>query len=112
MIIYKTTNVINKKIYIGQDSNDNPKYLGSGLLLHKAIKKYGKDNFKKEVLEVCSDRKCLNKQEIYWIKFYKATDKEIGYNISEGGTGGKLVLVEGKKVKLMKNTMERRKRKS
>lgn len=42
MIIYKTTNLINNKIYIGQDKNNNPKYLGSGDLLKKAIKKYEK----------------------------------------------------------------------
>ena len=41
MIIYKTTNLVNGKIYIGQDSNNNPNYYGSGTLLHKAIKKYG-----------------------------------------------------------------------
>ncbi len=40
MIIYKTTNTINGKIYVGQDTRNLPKYLGSGKLLHKAIKKY------------------------------------------------------------------------
>ena len=47
MIIYKTTNLVNKKIYIGQDSKNNPEYLGSGAIVKKAIKKYGKENFKK-----------------------------------------------------------------
>ena len=49
-IIYKTTNLINNNIYIGQhateDINDN--YLGSGVALLSDIKKYGKDNFNKE----------------------------------------------------------------
>ena len=42
MIIYKTTNLINHKIYIGQDSNNNPNYLGSGHLVKQAINKYSK----------------------------------------------------------------------
>ena len=50
MVIYKTTNLINGKIYIGQDSKNNPKYLGSGVIFLKAIKKYGKENFVKETL--------------------------------------------------------------
>lgn len=51
MIIYKTTNIINGKFYIGQDSKNDPNYLGSGLLLNRAIEKYGIENFKKEMVE-------------------------------------------------------------
>ena len=39
MIIYKTTNIINGKYYIGKDINNSSHYLGSGILLKKAIKK-------------------------------------------------------------------------
>lgn len=99
MIVYKTVNLLNNKIYIGQDSNNNPNYIGSGLLLTKAIKKYGKENFKKEVLECCLDKQHLNNQEKYWISYFDSTNPIKGYNISEGGTGGKLVKVEGKKGK-------------
>ena len=99
MIIYKTTNLINGKIYIGQDKNNNPKYLGSGLLIARAFKRYGITNFKKEILEICDSKEALNKQEIFWINELSSTNKEIGYNISKGGTGGKLVEVEGKKGK-------------
>lgn len=49
MIIYKTINIINNKIYIGRDMHNNPNYLGSGYILSKAIKKYNKENFKKEL---------------------------------------------------------------
>ena len=45
MVIYKTTNLINGKIYIGKDSNNNEHYIGSGVKLLKAIKKYGRSNF-------------------------------------------------------------------
>ena len=44
MIIYMTINNINGKKYIGKDVKNNPKYLGSGFDLQKAIKKYGKEN--------------------------------------------------------------------
>jgi len=44
MIIYKTTNLINGKYYIGKDKYNNPSYLGSGFILYQAIKKYGKEN--------------------------------------------------------------------
>lgn len=49
MIIYKTTNLINNKIYIGQDSKNNPEYLGSGLKLLKALIKV--KNFQKKQLK-------------------------------------------------------------
>jgi group I intron endonuclease len=90
MIIYKTTNIINGKYYIGKDEKNCSKYLGSGKILKLAIKKYGRDNFKKKVLEVCKNRVELNKREKYWINKLDATNT--GYNIAEGGTGGKTKL--------------------
>jgi group I intron endonuclease len=80
MIIYKTTNLINGKFYIGQDSNNNPAYIGSGILLNRAIIKYG---IVKEVLEVCNSKEELNKKEIFWIESLKPV-----YNIAKGGSGG------------------------
>lgn len=88
MIIYKTTNLINGKIYIGQDKKNNPSYYGSGLKLIKAIKKYGRENFKKDILEECTDENHMNEREGYWIKYHNSTDRKIGYNISEGGKEG------------------------
>jgi group I intron endonuclease len=88
MVIYKTTNIVNGKFYIGQDSKNNPSYLGSGVLLSKAIKKYGKENFIKEIIEVCSTKKELNEREKYWINRLESIDNSIGYNIAEGGMGG------------------------
>ena len=70
MIIYKTTNLITKKIYIGKDGKNNPKYYGSGIFLKNAIKKYGKENFVKEILEYCNTEEELNNAEIKWIAFY------------------------------------------
>jgi len=87
MIVYKTTNLINGKIYIGQDANNNPRYLGSGFVLKQAIEKYGRENFNKEILEFCNESN-LDQREIYWIKEYNSTDKTIGYNRTDGGGGG------------------------
>jgi len=85
MIIYKIVNLINNKIYIGQDIKNNPKYFGSGKLIKLAIKKYGKSNFKKETLEYCINEKQMDEREIFWIKKLNAIDRKIGYNICEGG---------------------------
>lgn len=89
MIIYKTTNLLNDKIYIGKDYYNKPTYYGSGVLLLKAIKKYGKLNFKKKILEECNTKEELNKREIYWINYYNSRNKTIGYNIALGGDGQK-----------------------
>jgi len=90
MIIYKTTNNVNGKIYVGQSKNDNDEdYLGSGKILKRAILKYGVENFTKEIVEHNIETKeLLNEREIYWIDFYNATDSNIGYNIANGGQGG------------------------
>lgn len=51
MFIYKTTNLINKLIYIGQSQTNNPYYFGSGKNIEIAIREYGKKNFIKEIIE-------------------------------------------------------------
>jgi group I intron endonuclease len=83
-----TVNKVNGKIYIGQDQYDNNSYLGSGLLLKQAFIKYGKHNFEKIIIERCLNNQHLNEREKYWISFYNSKDKNIGYNIADGGTGG------------------------
>lgn len=86
--IYLTTNLINGKIYIGQRTCQDPstdKYLGSGTILKKAIKRYGKENFHKEILYFCNDKKEMDEMEIWFIEKYNARDQSIGYNIHIGG---------------------------
>jgi len=80
MVIYKTTNLVNGKQYIGKDTKNNPNYLGSGSYLKRAIKKYGKQNFKKEILEVCSSHEELIQREEYWLNYYDAGDNKMFYN--------------------------------
>ena len=88
MIVYITENLINGKRYIGRDMYDNPTYLGSGKLLNKAIKKYGRENFKKTTLQRCNSLDELKSVEEYWIKYYNASTNEKFYNILDGSTGG------------------------
>ena len=87
MIIYKTTNLVNGKQYIGRDSRNNPNYLGSGHLLKLAIRKYGKENFKKEVIEECSSFEQMVEREEYWLNYYDAGNNETFYNMHNKGTG-------------------------
>lgn len=86
--IYKTTNLINNKIYIGQhkaQKKDNS-YLGSGKLLQQAIQKYGKKSFTNEILEWCENQNELDSKEIYYIDLYRTKGHEL-YNIAKGGYG-------------------------
>ena len=97
MIIYKTTCLINGKVYIGQQCDSSkksrPSYIGSGTAFKDAIKKYGKKNFICEAIEYIEEpeiftkefKKYVGKREDFWIEFYNARNKEIGYNIAHGG---------------------------
>jgi group I intron endonuclease len=85
-LIYKTVNNINNKFYIGKQANSRIDYYGSGILLNKALKKYGKHNFTKHILESNLTRNEAADRERYWIQTLHATSK--GYNIALGGEGG------------------------
>jgi len=87
MVIYITTNLINNKRYIGKDKHNNPQYLGSGKYICQAICKYGKDNFKKEIIEECSSYEQMCEREVYWIKYYNAALDRSFYNIAEENYG-------------------------
>lgn len=87
--IYLTINKVNNKKYIGMCKNTHEKYyLGSGKLLKKAIKKYGKENFERVVLQECFSFEELSKAEEYWIKKHNAVENEEYYNMTSGGFGG------------------------
>lgn len=87
--IYQITNKINGHRYIGQhkyedETNPMGKYKGSGLILHKAYKKYGIENFETEILyKRVRDKETIDAMEIWAIKKYKPE-----YNIAKGGSGG------------------------
>lgn len=83
---YITTNLINGNQYVGDHSTDNLNdgYLGSGINIVRAIKKYGKENFSKEILELFdSNQKAFDAQKKY-INEYN-TLRPNGYNISPMG---------------------------
>lgn len=87
--IYETTNLCNGKKYIGQHIGEiNDAYLGSGVLLKKAILKYGAENFQKRILCVCSSKDELDQKEKEYIAQYDAVNNKNYYNLHEGGNGG------------------------
>ena len=106
MVIYKTTNLVNGKIYVGKDAGNRKGYIGSGIVLKSAIKKYGKENFIKEILEECSESS-INDRERFWIKFLEANNPKIGYNLSEGGDGGDLFTNNPRKEEIRNKIRER-----
>lgn len=112
MIIYKTTNLINGHYYIGKDQKNKKSYIGSGVALQRAIKKYGKENFQKVILEQCETPEQLCERETYWINFYDALNDTKSYNIAEGGHGGNTNAYHKVKEKLVgeKNPMYGRKK--
>ena len=87
--VYITTNLLNNKIYIGQHVAsvfEPERYIGSGLYFLRAVKKYGKQNFKNELLCECQSQEELDKQEMYYIDTYQSTNPDIGYNLSKGSS--------------------------
>jgi len=87
--IYITTNMMNGKKYIGQRKlNDNWKgYLGSGKILKRAVKKYGRENFSREIIAVAYSKEKLSELEIAFIKYHNASNSRDYYNITNGGEG-------------------------
>ena len=87
--IYKITNRVNGKVYIGkhQTNNINDGYMGSGRLIQQAITKYGIDNFEKEILFDFSVEDEMNTKEAELVteEFCKRKDT---YNLCPGGHGG------------------------
>lgn len=86
--IYETTNLINGKKYIGQHKSNkfDTWYLGSGIVLKKAIKKYGRENFQTIIIEkIYTNKDDLNKREVYWIEYFNAVKSKEYYNNSCGG---------------------------
>lgn len=92
MYIYKLTNKINGKMYIGQTVRSMTERLAGHkrnyernvhTKLYDAMRKYGWDKFDAKVIEVCSSLEALNARETYWIKYYNTV--EDGYNMYYGG---------------------------
>ena len=71
--IYETTNNINGKKYIGQHETDNldDGYIGSGSAFKEAVKKYGKKNFTRVILQYAYSTEELNELEAYYVDKFK-----------------------------------------
>lgn len=108
--IYKITNLINGKIYIGKTTKTieqrfkehirwaklwkNEELAGKAHYFNSrfipALNKYGYENFRIDLVESYQDNVNLEEMEKYWINYFNSTDPNIGYNISPGGLGGPL----------------------
>jgi group I intron endonuclease len=89
MYIYCIVNKVNGKMYVGKMSKVvkySKSYMGSGKLIKKAIEKYGKDSFIKEILEENVAKEDLSFREMFWIKNLN-TKLPNGYNLTDGGEG-------------------------
>lgn len=88
--LYETTNTINGKKYVGvhKGSKLDPNYKGSGLLLRKAIEKYGKENFQTAVLQWCHTKEELFQLEKEYIDANRCVESTSYYNLMVGGYGG------------------------
>lgn len=93
-IIYKITNLVNGKIYVGKTTKTAEERLKKhftsthNLALKRSFAKHGKENFKIEVLEEC-ELANINEREIFYISLFDSTNPYIGYNFTAGGEGGK-----------------------
>lgn len=91
-IIYKITNLVNGKIYIGQTTRTLKQRMAehkssTDTAIGHAINKYGLENFKSETVEECETLDELNEREIFWIAHYNCIAPN-GYNLKEGGKNG------------------------
>lgn len=99
MFVYKIINKVNGKLYIGKTEKtleirwaSHVKHYRNKVnrRLYDSMNKHGIDNFSIELIESATCVEELNAREIFWISYYKTMDKEFGYNMTEGGTGGRL----------------------
>lgn len=88
-LIYKITNLVNGKMYIGKHKTDNidDGYTGSGKILKYAIKKYGIECFRKDYLMFCEDEEEMNYMERVFVD-QTWIDRADTYNLKLGGEGG------------------------
>lgn len=90
MIIYKVTNKINGKVYIGQTIQPlserwRKHSYSKKMLMARVINKYGKENFTIEQIDSAASRDELDLKEQYWINFYDSMNHDKGYNLTSGG---------------------------
>ena len=102
MVIYLTTHLTTGKMYIGRDRNNHHRYFGSGTDIKRIIKKEGKKNLRKSILEVCNGEEELSQKEEYWLKYYDAENNPMFLNRTNKAYGCSRQTEEGKR-KIRKN---------
>lgn len=96
MVVYVCINLINGKKYVGKTINFNKRvkehlrcaknnYLNYPI--HRALNKYGSENFEWKILIECDTEEELNMREIEYIKLEKSKVEQHGYNVTDGGDG-------------------------
>ena len=115
--VYCITNIINGMKYIGKRTchckiENDCSYMGSGIAIGNAIKKYGKENFTKEIIEICETEEEAYRREREIIKSLGAVKNRNYYNIAPGGLGNQKghviteeVKIKCRETKLKNNTM-------
>jgi hypothetical protein len=96
-IIYETKNLINNKLYHGchKTNNLDDGYLGSGKLIKRAIEKYGKENFQREILCFCNNLEDMIEKEKLFINEEWVNRKDT-YNLQTGGLNYGILCEESK----------------
>lgn len=87
MEVYCVTNLINGRKYIGSNSTNDPKYMGSGVDIKKDIKKYGRENFTKQIMNNVDDIEVMKELEEYWIEYFDAVNNPMFYNLTKYPAG-------------------------
>lgn len=117
--VYKITNKINNKIYIGKSKNPNKRFqihisiakrqykkFNQFQAIHGAISKYGSENFILDIIEECASEKDAFLKEELWINKLSSRDRKLGYNLTKGGSGAVgRIMTQKQKDKLSKDRM-------
>src|ERR1035437_8468211 len=93
--LYKITDTLNNKVYIGQTVNEKRRWCAhklfaknpekTGQYIHRAMSKYGIDNFTYEVIACCKNQEDTDETEIQLIEQCQSRNKKFGYNLAPGG---------------------------
>lgn len=100
--VYKITNIINGKCYIGRTScfyrrshhyiydfhNQRSRQINEYLL--RSMNKHGLNNFIFSVIEIC-DKEIVEDRELFWMTYFKSTDRDVGYNLRKDKSGAMIV---------------------
>jgi group I intron endonuclease len=118
MIIYKITNTIDGKIYIGKTTTklrvrwsghkSSHKKLNETTKLYNAMRKHGVENFKIEQIDSANNLRDLKEKEYYWIDELNSTKDEIGYNIQYGNEEGNMNMDDETKIKIVSSLKEKK----